>query len=500
MIKLYNTMSGKIEEFKPLKSGEVSMYVCGPTVYNYIHIGNARPAILFDTIRRYFEYSGYKVTYVQNFTDVDDKIIKRANEEGIPWEEITKKYIEAYFVDTQKINLKEEGMIRPRATEYINEMIDIIKKLIEKNFAYEINGDVYFDVGKYKSDYGKLSNQNTEELLAGARVDVNEIKNSPLDFALWKSAKPDEPFWESPWGKGRPGWHIECSAMSNKLLGKTFDIHGGGQDLIFPHHENEIAQSKCSSDGEFARYWIHNAFINVKGEKMSKSLNNFFLLRDVLEKYSGNILRFFMISSHYRKPINFSEDEMIQAKSGLERIMTTVERVKTFLSTNFLNNKEYEENNGQNNEKKNKLSKISKKLEASLKKSKQKFREGMDEDFNTAIGIGAVFELVRDVNVFLDSVENVEKDDFTLWDLILKGALDFIKISMEDVLGVKLEKQVELKISPEEIEAKLKARREARANKDWTTSDKIREELAEHGVKIKDSRSSDGKDITTWGV
>ncbi|MGL4688099.1 MAG: cysteine--tRNA ligase, partial [Fusobacteriaceae bacterium] len=302
MIKIYNTLTGKMDEFKSLIENEVSMYVCGPTVYNYIHIGNTRPAIFFDTVRRYFEYRGYKVKYVQNFTDVDDKMIKRANEEGITLKEVADKYIAAYFEDTSKINLKEEGMIRPKATDYIEHMIKLIETLIEKDCAYEVNGDVYFNVANYKEEYGKLSKQNIEELNSGSRVDINEIKKSPLDFALWKKAKVDEPSWSSPWGEGRPGWHIECSAMSNELLGKTFDIHGGGQDLIFPHHENEIAQSKCSTGGDFARYWIHNGYINIKGEKMSKSLGNFFLLRDVLKEYSGNVLRFFILSSHYRKP------------------------------------------------------------------------------------------------------------------------------------------------------------------------------------------------------
>ncbi|MGL5664138.1 MAG: cysteine--tRNA ligase, partial [Cetobacterium sp.] len=293
MIKIYNTLKGELEIFKPLKEGEVSMYVCGPTVYNYIHIGNARPAIFFDTVRRYFEFRGYKVKYVQNFTDVDDKMIRKANEEGVTLQDIAKKYIDAYFEDTAKVNLKEEGMIRPKATEHIGEMIKIIKTLIEKGYAYESQGDVYFDVNSYKQEYGELSGQSIDDLKSGARIDVSEIKKDPLDFALWKKAKEGEPFWNSPWGKGRPGWHIECSAMSNKYLGPTFDIHGGGQDLIFPHHENEIAQSKCGTGGEFARYWIHNGYINVKGEKMSKSLGNFFLLREVLEQFEGRVVRFF---------------------------------------------------------------------------------------------------------------------------------------------------------------------------------------------------------------
>ncbi|MGL5428049.1 MAG: cysteine--tRNA ligase, partial [Cetobacterium sp.] len=331
MIKIYNTLTNKMDEFKPLVPGEVSMYVCGPTVYNYIHIGNARPFMFFDTVRRYFEYRGYKVKFVQNFTDVDDKMIKRANEEGTTLKDVADKYISAYFEDTARINLKEEGMIHPKATEYIDDMIKLVEILIEKGYAYEVNGDVYFFVEKYKEHYGKLSKQNVEDLQSGARIDVNEIKKSPLDFALWKAAKPGEPSWKSPWGEGRPGWHIECSAMSNKILGPTFDIHGGGQDLIFPHHENEIAQSKCSTGGDFARYWMHNGYINIKGEKMSKSLGNFFLLREILEKYDGNVVRLFVLSSHYRKPIDFSEEEMKQAKAGLERIQNALLRAENIL-------------------------------------------------------------------------------------------------------------------------------------------------------------------------
>ena len=380
MIKIYNTLTGKLEEFKPVVENQVSMYVCGPTVYNYIHIGNARPAMFFDTVRRYFEYRGYKVKYVQNFTDVDDKMIKRANEEGITLKDVADKYIAAYFEDTAKVNLKEEGMIRPKATEYIGEMIELIEILIKKGYAYESNGDVYFNVDKYKHEYGALSKQNIDELNSGARVDVSEIKKSQLDFALWKAAKEGEPSWLSPWGEGRPGWHIECSAMSNKLLGATFDIHGGGQDLIFPHHENEIAQSKCSTGGDFARYWIHNGYINVKGEKMSKSLGNFFLLREVLAKFPGNVVRFFVLSSHYRKPIDFSEEELKQAEAGLRRIENALSR-----AGEILNKPNNTVETGDSLEE----------LKEALKKSKEKFIEGMDDDFNTAIGVGAVFELVK---------------------------------------------------------------------------------------------------------
>ena len=474
MIKIYNTLKGELEVFKPLKEGEVSMYVCGPTVYNYIHIGNARPAIFFDTVRRYFEFRGYKVKYVQNFTDVDDKMIKRANEEGITLEDVAKKYIDAYFEDTAKVNLKEEGMIRPKATEHIGDMIKIIKTLIQKGYAYESSGDVYFDVNSYKSEYGELSGQSIDDLQSGARIDVSEIKRNPLDFALWKAAKEGEPFWNSPWGKGRPGWHIECSAMSNKYLGPTFDIHGGGQDLIFPHHENEIAQSKCGTGGEFARYWIHNGYINVKGEKMSKSLGNFFLLREVLEQFEGRVVRFFILSSHYRKPIDFSDNELIQSKAGLERIENAVTRGKEKLTSKPVDG-------GSD------LTELAQMLEI----SKDKFVKCMDEDFNTAGGIGAIFELVKELNKAAEE-EKISKAGFEA----IEATVEYIRDVMENVFGVLLKVEVQVgNMTTELIEFLLELRREARDNKDWTFSDKVRDRLLEMGIKIKD-----GKEKTTWSI
>ncbi|MGL5232149.1 MAG: cysteine--tRNA ligase, partial [Fusobacteriaceae bacterium] len=469
MIKIHNTLTGKLEEFKPIVENQVSMYVCGPTVYNYIHIGNARPAMFFDTVRRYFEYRGYKVKYVQNFTDVDDKMIKKANEEGITLKDVAEKYIAAYFEDTSKVNLKEEGMIRPKATEYIGEMIELIEILINKGYAYESNGDVYFNVDKYKHEYGALSKQNVDELNSGARVDVSEVKKSQLDFALWKAAKAGEPSWTSPWGEGRPGWHIECSAMSNKLLGATFDIHGGGQDLIFPHHENEIAQSKCSTGGEFARYWIHNGYINIKGEKMSKSLGNFFLLREVLEKFPGNVVRFFVLSSHYRKPIDFSEEELKQAESGLRRIENAVSRANQLLAKNI-----------QGVETGSSLIE----LQEMLNKSKEKFVEGMDEDFNTAIGIGSIFELVKELNKALE-IESINKAGME----IIAEAVKFIKEALEDVLGVKISEEKKAdNLTTELVEFVLQLRRDARTEKNWALSDKIRDGLQEIGIKIKDGK------------
>lgn len=470
MIKIYNTLTRKLEEFKPVKEGEVSMYVCGPTVYNYIHIGNARPAIFFDTVRRYFEFRGYKVTYVSNFTDVDDKIIKRANEEGISCEEVAAKYIKAYFEDTAKVNLKEEGMIRPKATEHIGGMIKLIKSLIEKGHAYESQGDVYFDVESYKDEYLGLSHQNLEDLRSGARIEISEIKKSPLDFALWKKTKGGEPSWNSPWGQGRPGWHIECSAMSHKYLGDTFDIHGGGQDLIFPHHENEIAQSKCGCGGDYARYWMHNGYINVNGEKMSKSLGNFFLLRDVLEHYDGRVVRLFVLSSHYRKPIDFSDAELTQAKTSLERIENALMRGKEAVIDVKADGSSCME------------------LKEQLAVAKEKFIAAMDEDFNTSMGLGAIFELVKELNKAVDTPINAEGAE------VVKETVEYIINVMEDALGVKLKLETVVgNMTSELIEFILELRREARNEKNWAMSDKIRDRLAEMGIKIKD-----GKDKTTW--
>ncbi|MGO5427765.1 cysteine--tRNA ligase [Fusobacterium mortiferum] len=470
MIKIYNTLTRKLEEFKPVKEGEVSMYVCGPTVYNYIHIGNARPAIFFDTVRRYFEFRGYKVTYVSNFTDVDDKIIKRANEEGISCEEVAAKYIKAYFEDTAKVNLKEEGMIRPKATEHIGGMIKLIKSLIEKGHAYESQGDVYFDVESYKDEYLGLSHQNLEDLRSGARIEISEIKKSPLDFTLWKKTKEGEPSWNSPWGQGRPGWHIECSAMSHKYLGDTFDIHGGGQDLIFPHHENEIAQSKCGCGGDYARYWMHNGYINVNGEKMSKSLGNFFLLRDVLEHYDGRVVRLFVLSSHYRKPIDFSDAELTQAKTSLERIENALMRGKEAVIDVKADGSSCME------------------LKEQLAVAKEKFIAAMDEDFNTSMGLGAIFELVKELNKAVDTPINAEGAE------VVKETVEYIINVMEEALGVKLKLETVVgNMTSELIEFILELRREARNEKNWAMSDKIRDRLAEMGIKIKD-----GKDKTTW--
>ena len=471
MIRVYNTMSGQLEEFKTVEEGKVKMYVCGPTVYNYIHIGNARPIIFFDTVRRYLEYRGYDVKYVSNFTDVDDKIINKANEEGVTIDEIVKRYIAAFLEDTAKLNLKEEGMIRPKATENIGEMIKMIKELESKGYAYAVDGDVYFEVEKYE-DYAALSHHNIEDLKAGARIDIDARKKSPVDFALWKSAKEGEPFWNSPWGKGRPGWHIECSAMSKKYLGDSFDIHGGGQDLIFPHHENEIAQSKCSHGGEYGRYWMHNGYLNIRGEKMSKSKGNFFTLRDILKDYDGNMIRFFMLSSHYRKPIDFSDEELEMAKTAIERIENTILRAEEVL-------KETPTDVTEN------LQEISEFLET----SKKKFEDGMDDDFNTAIAIGTVFEMVKEINRFIDLTQK-SKEGLQ----VLRNSVEFIKQIVIDVLGIKLNLEMKVEgLSNELVELILDLRMNAKKDRNFALADDIRNRLSNLGIEIKD-----GKDKTAW--
>ena len=472
-MKLFNTLTNKKEEFKPLKEGEVSIYVCGPTVYNYVHIGNTRPMIVFDVLRRTFEYQGNKVTFVSNFTDVDDKIIKAAKQEGISEKELTDKYIKAYEDVRRDLNL-EFPTYAPRVTETMDQIIAFIEKLVEKGYAYEVEGDVYFRVSKVK-EYGELSGIKIEDLVAGAseRVEDKGVKEESTDFALWK--KTDEGIqFDSPWSKGRPGWHTECVVMINDIFENgRIDIHGGGQDLIFPHHENEIAQSKCSCGGEFARYWMHNGYININGEKMSKS-GTFMLLRQVLEQFEGRVIRLFVLGAHYRKPMEFSNYELNQAKSSLERIENALVRAK-----NILANEAVENGND------------CVELAEVLKTSSEKFIAGMDDDFNTAQGLGAIFELVKELNKALDSEklsvlgkENVQK------------TVDYIVNIMEEVLGVKLKLDNEVgNLTSELVEFILELRREARAEKNWGMSDKIRDRLAEMGIKIKD-----GKDKTTWSM
>lgn len=454
-MRIYNTMSRQKEEFVPVDKDEIKIYACGPTVYNFIHIGNARPLCVFDVLRRYMEYRGMNVKFVQNFTDVDDKIIKRANEEGITFEEVSKKYIEEFWTDAHGLNVKE-ATVHPKATENIDEIIDIIKSLEEKGYAYAIDGDVYFRTLKFK-EYGKLSHQPIEDLQSGARIAVGEKKEDPLDFALWKAAKEGEPYWESPWGKGRPGWHIECSAMNRRYLGKTIDIHCGGKDLVFPHHENEIAQSECANGCTFSKYWMHNGYINVDNVKMSKSLGNFKTVREIADAYGYEVIRYFLISSHYRSPINYNLDIIEQCKSALDRLYTCRESLDFALK----NAEDIEDDTELINQ---------------LNSRREQFITAMDDDLNTADGISAVFELVKDINTkILDKAvsKNVCETAAKLFDELC------------DVLGILYNRQSN--DLDDEIEELIALRQEARANKDWATADKIRDDLKAKGIILKDT-------------
>lgn len=452
MIKLYNSLTRKKEEFKPVEEGKVRMYSCGPTVYNYFHIGNARPFIIFDSLRRFMEYMGYEVTFVQNFTDIDDKMIKRANEEGVTVKELADRFIEEYFKDAGSLGIKC-ATVHPRATEHIDAIIELVKILEDKGYAYNVNGDVYFRVKKF-AHYGKLSHQPLENLEAGARIDVGEQKEDPMDFALWKAQKEGEPAWESPWGMGRPGWHIECSAMANKYLGKTIDIHSGGMDLIFPHHENEVAQSEAANGCQFANYWLHNGYINVDNRKMSKSLGNFFTVRDVVKEFDPEVIRFFMLSAHYRNPINFSHDLLLQAKSGLERIYTCMSNLE-FMAKNS--------SGGELN--------VSDKLEG----FKQKFISAMEDDINTADAVAAIFDIVYFANTELNGTSGRKACEDTL-SLIRE---------LGDVLGILGNSQEEVLDS--DVEAMIEQRNEARKAKDFATADAIRNKLKEMGIILEDT-------------
>jgi cysteinyl-tRNA synthetase len=456
-MKIYNTLTRQKEEFIPLKTNEVGIYACGPTVYNFVHIGNARPLIMFDTLRRYLEYRGFKVNFVQNFTDIDDKMINRAKVEGVTVKDIAEKYIAEYKTDADGLNVRE-ATVHPRATENIEEIISFVTALIKNGHAYEKNGDVYFRTRAY-TQYGKLSHQPLEDLEAGARIDVSDIKEDPMDFALWKNAKPDEPFWVSPWGNGRPGWHIECSAMACRYLGATIDIHCGGQDLIFPHHENEIAQSECVNGLPFARYWMHNGYINIDNRKMSKSLGNFFTVRDVANKYGYEPIRFLMISAHYRSPINYSIDLIDQAISGLERFYNCRNNL------DFLLEKASLESNAGDDE-----------FIKSFNMRKAQFIEAMEDDLNTADAVSALFELVRDINTAVSSESPSKK-------LLTAAAALFDELC--GVLGLLYNRKSNS--IDEEIEALIEKRQQARANKDFKTSDAIRDELKAKGIELKDT-------------
>lgn len=456
-MKIYNTLTRKKEEFVPINKDLITIYVCGPTVYNFFHIGNARPFVVFDTLRKYLEYRGNKVKFVQNFTDVDDKIINKAREEGITAPEVSEKYIEEYYKDASALNVKKAD-VHPKVSEHIADIVNFVKTLVDKGYAYEVNGDVYFSTRKFP-EYGKLSKQNIDDLESGARIAVGEVKEDPLDFALWKARKTDDEIaWESPWGMGRPGWHIECSAMSKKHLGETIDIHAGGQDLQFPHHENEIAQSECCNGAPFAHYWMHNGYITIDNEKMSKSKGNFFTVRDILKEYDGEVMRFFLLSGHYRNPINFSDSLMEQAKNGLGRMENCKENL-TYLIANSEGSMTEEE----------------KKLFEGYDKYRQEFITAMDDDLNTADGISAVFELVTAINTAVKdgaSKEFCQKSLDTLMELAT--VLGLLQGKEDDAVGA-------------DIQALIDERQEARKTKNFARADEIRDILKARGITLKDT-------------
>ena len=455
-MKIFNTMSRRKEEFVPVDPNEVKIYACGPTVYNFIHIGNARPLCVFDVLRRYLEYRGYNVKFVQNFTDVDDKIIKRANEENSTFEEISEKYIKEFWTDAHGLNFKD-ATVHPKATENIDEIIEIIKTLEEKGYAYAVDGDVYYRTLKFK-DYGKLSHQPIDDLQSGARIAVGDKKEDPLDFALWKAAKEGEPYWDSPWGKGRPGWHIECSAMNKRYLGNTIDIHCGGQDLIFPHHENEIAQSEAANGCMFSKYWMHNGYINVDNVKMSKSLGNFKTVREIADVYGYEVIRYFLISSHYRSPINYNLEIIEQCKSALERLYNCRESLDFSIKNAKTDIADDEE------------------ILALIDSRKEQFINSMDDDLNTADGIAAVFDLVSDINTKIinkDVSKNVCQKAADMFDE-LTGVLGLVYNRKSNDINDDIEKLIE-------------ESQQARANKDWATADRIRDELKAQGITLKDT-------------
>ncbi len=464
-IQVYSTMDGRKVQFVPKEEGKVGMYVCGPTVYNYIHLGNARPIVVFDAIRRYFKYAGYNVTYVQNFTDVDDKIINRANEEGISPAAVADKYIAAYFEDVAALNVLPAD-VHPRVTEHMADIIDLVQQLVDKGVAYEVNGDVYFAVEKF-ADYGKLSGRDLEDMLAGARVQVGDQKKNPMDFAVWKAAKPGEPYWDSPWGQGRPGWHIECSAMSRKYLGDGFDIHGGGADLIFPHHENEIAQAEAATGCCFVRNWLHNGFITVNDEKMSKSLGNFFLLRDILDKFPGDVVRFYLLNTHYRSPIDFDDEKLHIAAKSLGRIRNAYKVLVAAEAAGGGNNAE-----------------ATAALNEATQTLQNAFAAAMDDDFNTALAIAAIFDYTRALNSYAREADKAA----------LAAAVALIKKIDTVIACIEPTKNSAAdELSPKLMELIIAIRQQARKNKDWTTADYIRDELKKIGVALED-----GADTVSW--
>ncbi len=481
-MRIYNTLTAKKEDFVPVKPGEVRMYSCGITAYDHCHIGHARSAIVFDVMRRYMRYKGYATTYIRNFTDIDDKIINRAHQEGLAWDAVAKKYIDEYYRDMDMLGVGRAD-VEPKATEYISEMIAIIRGLIDKGHAYESAGSVYFEVGTFK-EYGRLSKRDLEDLMAGARIEVNESKRNPMDFALWKASKEGEPAWESPWGPGRPGWHIECSAMSLKHLGETFDIHGGGADLIFPHHENEMAQSEAFTGKPFVKYWVHNGFITVDKEKMSKSLGNFFTIKEILHKFDAEAVRYFLLSTHYRSPIEFSDEQLKEAEVSIDRYYTTVLRIRDFLAQD---------------QSQEKASIDEKTLDTILGSFIGSFKDAMDDDFNTALSIGGIFELIRILNKYLDgrplgsrSVELVTRAQN-----LLKEAGDVLNLFTRtpEAWYASLMRIKQVPMTESDILAKIRERRQARENKDWAAADSIRKDLDAQGIILEDN-----KDGTAWKI
>ena len=457
-MRFYNDLTMQKEDFVPIEEGKVRMYSCGPTVYNYIHVGNARPIIMFDVLRRYLEYRGYEVTFVQNFTDVDDRIIKKANEEGVAASDVAEKYIAEYWHDAHALGV-HDATVHPKATENIPQIIDIVQTLMDKGYAYEANGDVYYRTLKFR-DYGKLSHQNLDDLMNGARVEINDGKENPMDFALWKAAKPGEPAWQSPWGMGRPGWHIECSAMSNRYLGKTIDIHTGGKDLVFPHHENEIAQSEAANGVPFVHYWLHNGFINVDNQKMSKSLGNFFTVREAAGVYGYDCIRMFMLMSHYRSPLNYSVDILVQTQAALDRLKTAKENLDFFAKS------------GRDGD----LSPEDAAFVQGLDKYRQRFVEVMDDDFNTADAVSVIFELAREINTAVSPAADPSK--------ALAAACRDVFLELCGVLGIPFGAQEDLDA---EIEEKIAARQAARKAKNWAEADRIRDELKAAGIILEDT-------------
>ena len=462
-MKLYNTLSRTKEDFVPIKEGEVGIYNCGPTVYNFIHVGNARPLVVFDTLRRYFTYKGMKVKFVVNFTDIDDKMINKANDEGVKVSDIAERYIKEFKKDANGLHLYDYETLNPRATEHIDEIISFIKTLIDKGAAYVSNGDVYFDIN-YAEDYGKLSKKNIEDLISGHRVDINDNKKNPSDFALWKNKKEGEPFWQAPWGEGRPGWHIECSVMAKTLIGDNIDIHTGGEDLQFPHHENEIAQSEACNGVPFANYWLHNGMITVDNEKMSKSKGNFFTVREIADEFDLEVLRFFLLTTQYRSPINFSREVMEQTKNSSKRLYNAKYKLEDAIEKSSLD----------------KITDEEEKLYKSFDRHIEKFENAMDDDLNTADAITAIFDLVKDINLNLDESNSKE---------MLEKTLELLK-KLTRVLGIMEGEREEIS---EDIEGLIAERNAARKNKDFAKADEIRDKLKEMGIEIEDTRSG-----TTW--